>query len=140
MPDDIIISADPELLDRDWIVRAVQGSYWGGGFTVPQILAALDESCVWGAYAHFGQLQVGFVRAVTDTAIWSSVTDVFVDGAFRGKGIGSALMDAVVADERIKHTLCILQARPAAQLWYLKWGFRLVDPVHGIMQRNPVLA
>lgn len=139
MPDNIVISSDPVLLDREWIVRAVLGSCWGGGFTVPQVLAAVDESVVWGAYVGNSMpfTQVGFVRAVTDTAIWSSITDVFVDEAHRGHGVGSALMDAVVADERIKHTLCILQARPLAQLWYRHWDFKLVDPVHGIMQRNP---
>lgn len=156
MESQVIISAAPELLDRDWIVGAVLGSYWGGGFTREQVLAALAESEVWGAYrkpdlpqkdgytlrellerAAVPYTQIGFFRAITDTAIFSSITDVYVDEAHRGKGIGSALRDAVIRDSRMAKTMCILQARPTAQLWYLKWGFRVVDPVNGIMQRNP---
>ena len=135
MPDNTLISSDPAILDREWIVRSVLGSYWGGHLKPEQVLAALDESVVWGAYED--TTQIGFIRAVTDGAVFSSITDVFVSESHRGKGVGSALMDAVIADSRIKNTICILQARPAAQLWYRHWAFRVIDPVHGICQRMP---
>lgn len=143
MPPNILIFPKVIECDHDWIVRSVQGSYWGGTFTRPQILAALKESAVWGAYLPSkGHPQVpgdiiGFVRAVSDHHIWSSITDVLVAEDWRGKGVGSALMSAVVADPRIGRTMCILQARPEAQLWYMKWDFKVIDPVAGIMQRLP---
>ena len=165
------ITSNPDFLDTDFIVRSVQGSYWGGGYTREQILAALDESIVVGAYARdylscptccghgsvrrqnqekyemcppcggSGRVltdhQIGFVRIVSDTAIFSSITDVFVDEAYRGKGVGSAMIDYAVKLPEVAKTLCILQARPLAMLWYMKWDFVVVDHKSGIMQRSP---
>lgn len=144
MPDQILVSADRIWLDQDWIVRSVQGSYWGAYLSRDKILAALANSVAYGAYLPNPAAklpvpgrQVGFVRCVTDSAIFSSITDVLVEESFRGQGIGSWLMDEVIRDPRIANTICILQARPGAQLWYRHWDFVLVDARSGIMQRMP---
>lgn len=129
------ISTNPDFADHDWIVRSVQGSYWGKTYSREQIEAALERSIVVGAYA--GGRQIGFVRIVSDGSIFSSITDVFVEPEQRGKGVGSAMMDAAVALPEVRGTICILQALPLAQLWYMKWSFRLVGGGAGIMQRGP---
>lgn len=131
----VSISTDRERLDVAWIVHSVLGSYWGGWLGGGQVRAALDGSLVFGAYAD-GQ-QIGFVRCVTDGAIFSSVTDVFVDEAHRNKGVGSQLMREVVAHPSITGTICILAARPGAWSWYEGFGFVVVDRASGIMQRQP---
>jgi GNAT superfamily N-acetyltransferase len=129
------ISIDRSRLDRDFIVRSVQGSYWGGGYTPEQILGALDASIVVGAYD--GPTQIGFVRVVSDGHIFSSITDVFVEEARRGSGVGSAMMDFTVRLPEVARTMCILQARPLAQFWYMRWHFAVIDRGSGIMQRMP---
>ena len=129
------VSVDRALIDNNWIVRSVQGSYWGKTYSREQIEAALEQSIVAGAYA--GESQIGFVRIVSDGAIFSSITDVFVEPEWRGKGVGSAMMSTAVALPEVAETICILQALPLAQLWYMKWGFRLVGGGAGIMQRGP---
>lgn len=129
------ISTDRSLLDRDFIVRSIQGSYWGFGYGRDQVLAALDNSLVVGSYG--AGRQIGFVRIVSDGHIFSSVTDVFTDEAYRGQGAGSAMMEAAVALPEVARTMCILQARPLAQLWYMRWRFKVVDHKSGIMQRMP---
>ena len=105
-----------------------------------QIANALKRSLVFGAYRggcdFIPVRQIGLLRVVTDGSIFSSITDVFVEESERGKGVGSALMDAAMASE-VGHTYCILRARPLAQLWYFKWGFRLLDD-SGVMAREPV--
>lgn len=135
-PQSVSISTDPSKLDVPWICASIRGSYWGETYCDAQLRAALAKSLVFGAYQD-GR-QIGFVRLVTDHNIFSSVTDVFVDEARRGKGVGSALMEAVVEHESVKGTYCILRARPAAWLWYFRVAdFHVMDRVHGILQRMP---
>jgi GNAT superfamily N-acetyltransferase len=134
--DNVTISTDPALLDIPWICASLRGSYWGGHLVDGQVRAALAKSLVFGAYAD-GK-QIGVVRVVTDGAIFSSVTDVFVDEAHRGKGVGSALMEAVVKHEAVKGTYCILRARQEAWLFYFRTGdFHVFDRKSGLMHRMP---
>ena len=130
------VSADPARLDVAWIVHSILGSYWGGRLAGAQVRAALQGSLCFGAYAD-GK-QIGLVRVLTDGAIVSTVTDVFVQEEWRGKGVGTALMTAAMAHPSVAGTLCILRARAEAAMWYYKnFDFQMLDPVHGIMQRNP---
>lgn len=135
MPD-IQISVDPARLDLNWICGSIQSSYWGGYLKRESIVSAFKNSLVFAAYD--GSVQIGMVRCITDKAIASLISDVFVEQSYRGRGIGSVLMTAAVSHHDIASTICLLQAREAAQLWYAShWGFRLVSRDAGIMQRMP---
>jgi len=147
------ISTDAGKLDVAWIVHSVLDAYWGGHLAGAQIRAALQESLVFGAYNERREpmnlsphapkaewvhsRQIGFVRVVTDGAIFSSVTDVLVAPEHRNKGVGSALMREVIAHPGVAGTICILASRPEAWSWYQNFGFVLVDRKSGIMQRQP---
>lgn len=130
------ISSDSALLNVGWMIESIQGSYWGGAFTGEALGRAIANSLVFAAYAD-GR-QIGFVRVVTDHACFSSVTDVFVDEAYRGKGIGSALMKAAVEHPSVGPTYSILRARESAWLFYFRCAdFHVMDRRNGIMQRMP---
>lgn len=132
----VSISTDHTLLDVQWMVRSIQASYWGGQFEDDALCRAIANSLVFGAYAD-GK-QIGFVRVVTDHGAFSSVTDVFVDEAHRGKGVGSALIKAAVEHPSVGKTYCILRAKENAWLFYFSHGdFHVMDRKNGIMQRLP---
>jgi GNAT superfamily N-acetyltransferase len=134
--DNVTISTDHTLLDVQWMVKSIQGAYWGGAFGDENLCRAIANSLVFAAYAD-GK-QIGFVRAVTDHGAFSSITDVFVDEAHRGKGVGSALMKAAVEHPSVGKTYCILRARENAWLFYFRTGdFHVFDRRHGLMQRMP---
>lgn len=141
MPDTrIVISTNPARLDRRWVCAMLRGSYWGDWLNDAQILASLPHSLCFGAYAISRTLpkpkQVGFVRVVTDYAMFSSVTDVVVDPEWREQGIGSKLMAAVSEHPAIAGTISILATRHAATL-YERFGWR--STTQRILKRNPTI-
>ncbi len=129
------IYTDPACLDHEWLLRTLGASYWGGSYTRVQILRALDHSLCFGAYLGDPSTQIGFVRVVTDHAIFSSITDVIVDPQWRGQGVGTKLLEAVVAHPAVATTICVLETRHARGL-YKKFGF---SEGGDVLKRNPTI-
>lgn len=138
MPDPVIsISNDKWRLDLPWVCKSLKESYWGGHLSDSQIITAIANSLCFGVYEiipnAFKAKQIGFARVVTDHACFSSVTDVIIDEAYRGRGYGTTLMQAVVAHPSVAGTISILASRDARAL-YAKVGY---SPTNFVMQRNP---
>lgn len=132
-----IISTNRRRLDLDWVCRTLRSSYWGGHLSDSQILLAVEHSLCFGVYELSAELpklkQVGFARIVTDHACFSSVTDVIIDEAYRGRGLGTRLVREVVEHPSVARTICVLASRDARPL-YAKVGFQ---PINFVMQRDP---
>jgi GNAT superfamily N-acetyltransferase len=134
MNPDFVIYADHACLDREWIVQAIRAEYWGAWMNATQINRAIDRSLCFGIYKRgVVPYQVGFARVVTDGAAFSSVTDVVIREAWRGKGLGSLLMQAIVIHPDVRDTICILGTRNADR-FFQRFGFLRNRP---IMQRDP---
>ena len=77
---------------------------------------------------------VGFMRVVTDGAIFSSITDCFVVREWQRQGIGSKLLARALSHPEIAPTICILATRDAEK-FYERFNFR--RQLHGVMKRDP---
>ncbi len=119
-------------IDRDWLIRTLKASYWGGHYTDDAITIALYRSICFSAW--LGDQQVGFARVMTDCSITSVLNDVIVDGLWRGRGFGTALLTAVFNHHQVQDTICILQARPENFGLYTKFGFVSVG---SMFKRDP---
>jgi GNAT superfamily N-acetyltransferase len=121
-PSGIRISVDPAMLDRDWMVAALsERAYWALGRPREVIEASIPGSLIFGPYEPDGR-QVGIARVVTDEATFGWVCDVFVDEAARGRGIGTALINAIVVDPRLATCRLVLATRDAEGV-YAPHGF-----------------
>jgi GNAT superfamily N-acetyltransferase len=91
------ISTDPSRLDLLSIHRYLsEESYWATGRDLEVQRRAIEHSAlVVGAYRADGS-QVGFGRMVTDLATYAWLADVYVLPAERGRGLGSAMVQAIV--------------------------------------------
>lgn len=135
-PSRVRVSTDPDDVDLEWLVPALsERAYWALRRTREQIEISLARS--WTFAALDGDRQVGFARVVTDGVTFAWVCDVFVDEAERGRGIGDALMAAIVADPRL-HGLkrMILSTRDAHGL-YARHGFEPLAAPERWMERRP---
>jgi GNAT superfamily N-acetyltransferase len=122
------VSSDPADLDLEWLVPALsERAYWALGRSRETIEASIRGSLCFGAFEETDDggrgRQVGFARVVTDQATFGWICDVFVDEAARGRGIGQALMAAIVGDPRLQGFRRMVLATRDAETLYARFGF-----------------
>ena len=100
--DGYLISDDPARLDLAAIHAYLTRSYWAPGIPLNIVERSVRNSLCLGLYVSDGS-QVGLARVVTDYATFAWLCDIYVLEGHRRKGLGKALVRAVLA--RIFHSL-----------------------------------
>ena len=128
------VSRNHKLLDWHWILAALRSKYPGWDLGSAQIISAVQNSATFGLYLpEDPPKQIGFARVVSDRAIFSSLTEIYVDPVHRGKGNGTLLMNAVMASPEMNGTISTLYTKDAER-FYAHFGFRPVGGgfmIHG---------
>ncbi|MBB5984205.1 GNAT family N-acetyltransferase [Sphingobium lignivorans] len=88
--DAIELSDDPARLDRARIHGWLASSYWSPGIARALVDRAIDGSHCLGAYRD--GIQIGFARMITDHATFGWLSDVWIDEAARGAGLGRRMV------------------------------------------------
>lgn len=134
----IRISDDPEELDHDRIRRWIlEESYWAKGRSIQNQETAIANSWNFGAYDDETGEQLGFTRVVTDRATFAWLCDVYVDDAARGRGVGKALVAAVVEALEPLGLRRIMLATADAHGLYAQYGFEPLAKPESWMARVP---
>lgn len=110
-------------------------SYWAKGRPYPAMVAAIENSLVFGLYAADGA-QAGFARHVTDRVTFAWLCDVFVDRAHRGRGLGSFLVRVAIGHPDVATVRQVLSTAPERTL-YRQFGFdQLAAPDRWMERRS----
>jgi GNAT superfamily N-acetyltransferase len=121
--DDFALSDDPERFDfargHRWIAEE---SYWAQGIPFATFEKAARGSLTVGAYAACGEM-AAMARVVTDRATFGWICDVFVDQAWRGRGLGKALMAYMKAHPDLQGLRRLHLATRDAHGLYAQFGF-----------------
>jgi GNAT superfamily N-acetyltransferase len=126
------ISTDRTRLDLDAIHTYLsERSYWARGRSRDQIVRAIDNSLPFGLY--HGARQVGFARVVSDWATFAWLADVYVLPAHRGRGLGKALVEAVIEHPAVDGLPRVMLATADAHGLYERYGFTQLDGVARFM-------
>jgi len=89
------IDDDPSRIDFDVVHAWLTTAYWSPGVSREKVeRAAQGSSSVVGVYLN-GK-QVAYCRVVSDKETFAWLCDVFVDDAFRGRGIAKAMVRFVL--------------------------------------------
>lgn len=122
------ISTDITRLDRTLIHRFLQDdSYWAKGIPREVVDRAIDNSLCFGLYRDGAQ--VGFARVVSDRAAIAYLADVFVVEEHRGRGLGSHLIETVMAHPDLQGLRRFFLGTADAHALYERFGFRpLAEP------------
>jgi ribosomal protein S18 acetylase RimI-like enzyme len=109
-------------------------SYWGRGRSRELVERAIRGSQrVVGLYR--GAEQVGFARAVSDGATVAYLADVYVLGAFRGRGLGVELVREILDGEPGWDVRWLLHTADAQTL-YARLGFAEGRATYPLMERG----
>lgn len=131
------ITFDPARLDRDrvygWLSRE---AYWSIGMGRAVFERAFDHSLVASAFV--GDDQVAVARVVTDRATFAWLCDVFVAQPWRGRGVATRLVGAIVAHPDLQGLRrWALRTRDAHAL-YRRFGFTaMAEPQRSMERHNP---
>src|SRR5690242_20125547 len=119
------ISTDASRLDVAFIHRSLNTTYWAAGRPLELVERTIAHSMCFGAYD--SDRQVGFARVVTDHAIFGYLMDVYVDPAYRGRGVGKALMTAMLQHPELRELNLLMLRTRDAQSFYRQFGFEEVS-------------
>lgn len=128
MSDEIIYALEPGLPPAEFVDVLARS-------TLAERRPIGDPETIAGMLAHAGVivtardpggLLVGVSRAITDFSYCTYLSDLAVDVAFQGRGIGRELIRRTHAAAGL-HTTLILLAAPAARTYYPHIGMRPHD-------------
>ena len=131
--DNFTVTTNINKFDMDFVVLSLQG-VWRKGAKRERIESALANSMCFGLFD--GQNQVGCVRAVTDRQFVSWVCDLYLDPAYRGKGLGEWLMDCVKDHPDLLHTRLVFSSVPESQAFYERIGFKPMERGYAMPPRG----
>jgi GNAT superfamily N-acetyltransferase len=118
----IMISADPALLDVPYITGCLSATYWAKGRTEEKMRRCIANSLNYGIYRN--GVQIGYARVVTDYSQFAYMMDVFIDAEQRSKGYGTLLVNHILADPKLSEVTIWRLATTNAHRLYEKSGFR----------------
>jgi ribosomal protein S18 acetylase RimI-like enzyme len=134
----IELDDDRARIDVEEVHRFISTeSYWGLGRPRELIERTVAGSArVLGLYD--GVQQIGFARAVSDGVSLAYLADVYVLGAYRGRGLGYELVREMV-EGSFGEVRWMLHTADAQGL-YVKLGFSDGAPPYALMERAPKRA
>ena len=119
--DDFSISTDKNKIDVAYVHRFLSSSYWAENIPLDVVERSIEGSLCFGVY--HGEQQIGFARVITDEASFAYLCDVFIDEAYRGKGLSKWLMEAILAYPGLQGLRRFLLATRDAHGLYRQYGF-----------------
>ncbi|MFI0845464.1 GNAT family N-acetyltransferase [Mesorhizobium sp. IMUNJ 23232] len=118
------ISFDPSRLDFQATSDLLKATYWGSQRTDEINRRAFANSIC--AIALIDGKQAGFARASGDRAVFARISDVIVWPEHRGKGIGKALVQALLDHPELGSVSAWMLNTSDAHELYARFGFRPV--------------
>lgn len=108
------------------VIRLLKQTYWADKRSRAQVEKSMRHSACYGVRLEGSGALVGFARVITDWATTYYLCDVVIDAAYRGRGLGKALVAHIVSQPEYAGLRGMLITRDAHAL-YRKFGFEVLD-------------
>jgi GNAT superfamily N-acetyltransferase len=118
---DYTITTDPSDVDIDAVHAFLTNAYWARGIPRDVMERAVAGSLPFSLF--HGERQIGFARVITDRATYAYLADVYVLEEYRGQGLGTWLIEVVVAHPDLQGLRRLSLVTRDAHSLYRKFGF-----------------
>src|SRR5437868_556710 len=95
---EFLLSTAKSRLNTPYIHKFLsEKSYWAKGVPVEVVERSIEHALCFGVYhtADGTENQIGFARLITDYATYGYLADVFIDEAWRKKGLSKKLTEFI---------------------------------------------
>jgi len=121
------ISTDVSKMNIEFIHEYLSAqSYWAKGRSREDVEKSMRNSLCFAVLNEVDK-QVGFARVATDYVVFSWLMDVFIDENYKGKGLGSMLLNFISNYAELKQVNGIGLKTKDAHDFYDKFGFSKID-------------
>lgn len=119
-----VAPGDADIVEMAAAVAALlQDSYWNTAFSVDEIARAHLGAQAWVVARDAEGAVIGSARALSDGAKLAWIYDVIVAPAWRGRGLGKALVPLLLAHPRVRGAHKVMLGTRDAQGLYARFGF-----------------
>ena len=126
LADGTVISDDRRRLDMAFVHESLAGTYWAADRPRALTERSWSNCLCFGVYAP-GGAQVGFARLLTDYAMRAHLGDVFLHATVRGRGLGKALVETILAHSELATVSHWTLTTSGAHGLYAQYGFRVAE-------------
>lgn len=120
--DDFSISTDKDRIDVVYVHNFLRTSYWAENIPLEVVQRSIKGSLCFGVYE--GAKQIGFARVITDEATFAYLADVFIDEAYRGRGLSKWLVETILSYPTLQGLRRFMLATRDAHGLYRQFGFK----------------
>ena len=131
-----IFTDNKELIKLDEVQRLLKQSHWAVNRSVGIIESTIESSICFMIF-HDTKL-IGFARVISDLAVYSLILDVIIDEQYRGKGLGTKLIEFINNYPKLINTSKVLWTKYAKNL-YEKSGYIEEDCYTLMFNRTRIL-
>jgi N-acetylglutamate synthase-like GNAT family acetyltransferase len=117
------ISTDKSLLDIAFVHAYLTRSYWAEGIPYETVERSVKGAVCFAIYREENGKQIGFARLITDETTFAYLADVFIDEAYRGKGLSKWLMKVIMESDSVQGLRRLMLATRDAHGLYAQFGF-----------------
>jgi len=117
---EMIISDDRSAVDAALVAEWLARTHWGYRRAPEVVKKLIDNSLCFSLL--LPERYIGFARIVTDRTVFSWLSDLIIDEAFRGRGLGRWFVECILRHPDVAATQVVLQTSDGHGL-YAKFGF-----------------
>lgn len=126
------VTDERDRLDVDAIHAFLTQSYWARGITKELVAKSMQGSLCFGLFHN--DHQIGFARVITDQATFAYLCDVYVLDTYRGQGLGTWLVQFVLAHPSLAHLRRFVLVTRDSHSLYKKLGFGALGNPAGYLE------